>query len=131
MNNDYQPVPVSAARAIGEDFAKDCVVILTFDHASNKTHATTWGRSASDKEGAVQVRDKCLVSIGVDMSDGITHQDYRFTEQGKRAQIVDALVASCRELVQAMKDYEMDVDTDPPHKHREMMRRAQDAIANA
>ena len=48
-----------------------------------------------------------------------------------RAKTIDALVAACRELMAAMRDYEMDVDTDPPHKHREMMRRAVDAIQAA
>jgi hypothetical protein len=37
----------------------------------------------------------------------------------------ELLAASCRELVQAMRDYGMDVDTEPPHKHRRMMERAE------
>jgi len=47
------------------------------------------------------------------------------------AAIVVALADACRELVQAMRDYEMDVDTDPPHTHREMMDRARAAIKAA
>lgn len=41
------------------------------------------------------------------------------------------LLESCRELVQAMRDYEMEVDGDKPEKHRRMMRRASAAIKKA
>jgi hypothetical protein len=41
---------------------------------------------------------------------------------------LNRMSASCRELMQAMRDYEMDVDTDQPLKHREMMQRALAAI---
>ena len=34
-----------------------------------------------------------------------------------------------RELVQAMRDYEMDVDDSPPQKHRDMMERAEQLLA--
>ncbi|WP_149496221.1 hypothetical protein [Roseiconus lacunae] len=92
----YAAIPVSVARAIGEDYRKDWVVILAYDHESQRTHATTWGRDPADKEGAVRVRDKCLETIGADMSDATTHQDYRFASEGERAKIVDDLVRACR-----------------------------------
>ena len=37
---------------------------------------------------------------------------------------VGALASVCQELVDAMRAYEMDVDTRPPYSHREMMDRA-------
>lgn len=41
------------------------------------------------------------------------------------------LLDACREMAQAMRDYEMDVDVDPPNTHREMMQRARSVIAKA
>ena len=41
------------------------------------------------------------------------------------------LLTVCEELFQAMIDCDMSVDEDPPYKHRQMMRRAQAAIAAA
>lgn len=38
--------------------------------------------------------------------------------------------ASLEELLRAMKEYEMDVDVDPPNKHREMMQRARDVLGS-
>lgn len=35
-----------------------------------------------------------------------------------------------REMVQAMRDYEMDVDEPPPHQHRAMMERAERLLAD-
>jgi chromosome segregation ATPase len=42
---------------------------------------------------------------------------------------ISALRAACRELHAAMQDYAMDVDEEPPYKHREMMTRARAALA--
>ena len=46
----------------------------------------------------------------------------------ERSEIIDALISSCQELLNAMRSYEMDADTDPPHKHLDMMRRAKALI---
>ena len=40
----------------------------------------------------------------------------------------NALKESIRELIQAMKDYEMEVDSDAPLKHRMMMEKARKAL---
>lgn len=39
-----------------------------------------------------------------------------------------ALYATVTELLQAMVDYQMDVDEEPPRKHRDMMQRATAAL---
>ena len=44
---------------------------------------------------------------------------------------VGALVSVCRELVDAMRAYELDVDTSPPDKHRAMMERAESVLQAA
>jgi hypothetical protein len=41
------------------------------------------------------------------------------------------LLAACKALVEAMHRYEMDVDGDPTHAHRDMMNLANAAIAKA
>ena len=121
----YAAIPVDVARGIGEEYRKDCVVILAYDHESNKTHATTWGREPADKEGAVNVRDKCLAAIGV-TGEGTTYQDYRFVSEGERAKIVDALVKSCRELIEATNP----LMEQPDDMHR-IRKEAQTAIEEA
>ena len=41
---------------------------------------------------------------------------------------IELLKASLRELIQAMRRYEMDVDESPPYEHREMIRRAEELL---
>ena len=43
--------------------------------------------------------------------------------------ISEQLACSLREVVQAMRDYEMDVDIDAPNTHRAMMQRAKLALS--
>jgi hypothetical protein len=90
------PIPVCLARKIGDEYFKDCVVILAYDHRSKKTHATTWGRKALDKESAVHVRDACLEAIGADMNNPTIHEDYRFLEQGEWQACIDKLISACK-----------------------------------
>ena len=89
-------IPVDVARTIADQYEKDMVVLLAYDHATETTDSVTWGRSISDKENVVCVGEKCLQAIGVDLNTGTTHQDYRFISEGERAQLVDELVAACR-----------------------------------
>lgn len=44
--------------------------------------------------------------------------------------VPDQWSKSLQEMVDAMRQYEMDVDEDAPHKHRAMMRRAEELLAN-
>lgn len=46
------------------------------------------------------------------------------------ASVPDQWSKSLQEMVDAMRQYEMDVDEDAPHKHRAMMRRAEELLAN-
>ena len=41
---------------------------------------------------------------------------------------VETLAACVRELLDAMRRYELDVDEDPPRAHREMIARAETAL---
>lgn len=44
------------------------------------------------------------------------------------ANTIENTVSVIRELLSAMHDYEMDVDADQPHKHRQMIARAYDLL---
>ena len=121
----YKPIPVDTARQIAADCNKDIIVILAYDHETETTHSTTWGRDPKDKEAAVDVRDICLESIGV-TKDKTTYQDYRFIKEGERAQIVDELVAACRDLIMAT-----DPLLNPPDDIHRIRKRAQQAIDKA
>ena len=52
---DYMPIPVAEARRIATEFRKSMVVILAYDPVSNRTHTTTFGRDAEQKEIAADV----------------------------------------------------------------------------
>lgn len=48
MSRRYKAIPVAAARRVAKDFAKDQVIIVTWDKAHGKTHVTTYGRTVED-----------------------------------------------------------------------------------
>ena len=53
-------------------------------------------------------------------------------ENKAKARMIEAapqLYEELKELVAAMHQYGMDVDEDPPYKHREMMQRAEETLA--
>lgn len=52
-------------------------------------------------------------------------------EVARLAAAAPVLLASVKELVDAMQQYQMDVDEEAPFKHREMMARARAAIEKA
>ncbi len=52
-----------------------------------------------------------------------------FTERKDKDKTIADRAAIIRELLSAMRDYEMHVDCDPPSRHREMMQRAEVIIS--
>jgi hypothetical protein len=66
---------------------------------------------------AVARRDEQIASLRTQLAGG--------------DEVVGALIASNRELYAAMQDYAMDVDEDPPYRHKEMMQRAQSYFSAA
>ena len=94
--NSYTPIPVAVARDIGLNHRKDMVVILAYDHDSERTNTVTWGHSPEDKAAAATVADVCAKAAGADISTRESHQDYRYISEGERAQLVDELVKACR-----------------------------------
>lgn len=67
-----------------------------------------------------------------DSGDGDAPDRYEGKHMARVLNAAPALLAIARaaaELMQAMRDYEMEQEVDPPFKHREMMRRANSALA--
>ena len=48
----YKKIPITAAKEIASKYAKDQVIILTWDKAHSKTHITTFGKSLEDCQQA-------------------------------------------------------------------------------
>lgn len=63
MTDDYIPITVEQARALAEAAGKDAIIIVALDRAHNRTHATTWGKTAPDKAGAAEVADKVTAEL--------------------------------------------------------------------
>lgn len=73
----YQPVPVLVASQIGEQFAKDQVIVLAWDAASGLVHTTTWGRSEQDKWMAAQGGERIAEFLALDRSREERFEDFR------------------------------------------------------
>lgn len=73
---EYQQVPVAVAKQIAERFAKSLVVILCYDREHERTHTTTYGVTAFDKENAAAVGELCTEAIGGDLSKKRTFADF-------------------------------------------------------
>lgn len=99
----YQPIAVDVAREIAERHGKDMLLILAYDHATRTTNSVTWGRSPQDKEIAVDAANRCVKTLGGDLETERTHEDYRFLDEGRRAQIIDDLVRSARSAHHAIQ----------------------------
>jgi len=93
----YRPVPVNVAREISERFEKSMVVIGTYDSKHDMLHTTTYGVEPKDKENAA---DWGELFAGLVCGEGFERrqvfEDYRFLDQGARAQKIEHLVRACR-----------------------------------
>ncbi len=63
--------------------------------------------------------------------DRIEDGDTKYLLATPEREAAPELLEACQELVQAMVDYQMDVEDLPPFRHRKMMRKAKAAIALA
>lgn len=86
------PIPVSVARDVGDDHAKDLVVIVAWDRASGRTNVVTWGREPLDKAAAATAGERVAEVLG--LVAGEATEDYR--REGEAAQRVDRLARACR-----------------------------------
>lgn len=96
MSSPYEPVPVTAARAIATQFSKSQVIIIAWDQAHALVHTTTYGVSAEDKAHAARAGDICAKALGCDLSKkGEIREDFREAYD-------PALLAEARELLDAL-----------------------------
>ncbi len=79
MSDDYQPVPVSAAREIAETFAKDIVIINAWDRKHALLNTTTFGKTPEDKMNAAFGGELAAAALGAQLKESTTHEDYRVT----------------------------------------------------
>lgn len=73
---DYKSVPVAEALRIANQYSKSMVVILCYDREHEKTHTTTYGVTAFDKENAAAVGEIVTKAIGADLSQKQTFEDF-------------------------------------------------------
>jgi hypothetical protein len=96
----YKPVPVQAASAVADKYAKDVVVIVCWDKFFNKIHTTTYGRSPDDKEAAARLGEILSTAAGADNLKATCFEDFRFKTQAEWAQEKEKLMNRIAELEQ-------------------------------
>lgn len=64
----YKSIPIAAAKRIATDYAKDQVIILTYDREHNTSHVTTFGKSLLDCEQAALGGNELKRVLGWDES---------------------------------------------------------------
>jgi hypothetical protein len=87
MMADYKPVPVEVARQIAQQFDKCIVVVMCFDEVHLLTHATTYGMSALDKAAAAFLGDEFTRTMGANLSEKKTFEDFRATPDDAKAAV--------------------------------------------
>ena len=86
--SEYKPVTVQAASEIARVFNKDVVVVMAIDRTHDKTHFTSYGRSADDK---IQAAEFCeLISGGLGCPGPLERfEDFRSVDAAKRAEDIE------------------------------------------
>lgn len=88
----YKGVPVEVAKQIAGSYGKDMVVILCYDHASNRTHTTTYGIAPVDKVSAANAGEICTQALGGDLRRSINYEDFRKDlDAGKQRAMEEAI----------------------------------------
>ncbi len=88
--SEYILVPVSLAQQIAESCEKDWVIILARDHAHDKIHVATFGKTAMDKQEVAALGDMLPTCIGSDPNAaGKIFEDWRLVEKAKYKEMLD------------------------------------------
>jgi hypothetical protein len=101
---DYVPVPVEAARQIGQTFQKGVVAIVSLDDVHQLIHTTTWGKSAEQKHVAATLGDRLAKAAGADLSQKTSFADFRDRSATEAAQDIDRLAEENRALRRLIAD---------------------------
>lgn len=94
--NEYQPVPVEAARQIGQQLSKAIVCIVAIDSQHDLLHVTTWGDSADRKYQAARLGDSIARWAGADLNRRTNFEDFRTRPAAESAQVIDQLTQQLR-----------------------------------
>jgi hypothetical protein len=74
---EYQPVPVYAARRLAEEFGKEVVIILAWDHVHDRLHTTTYGRADKSKWLAADAGIVAARALGAQIDMKQYYEDFR------------------------------------------------------
>lgn len=91
----YLPVPVATAAQIGAKFAKQIVIIASWDRPTGKLHITTWGENTWDKAVAAGGGDLCCKALGGNLEARKVFEDYRLIDAGKRQRALELCKQAC------------------------------------
>jgi aromatic ring-opening dioxygenase LigB subunit len=94
----YVPVPIDMARQIAIHCRKQIVVIVSIDHAHDRTHFTTYGVEPEDKIIAGRLGEALCQATGHALSEAHTFEDFRHIDAAKRAKEVETLKEILQEV---------------------------------
>jgi hypothetical protein len=100
--SNYKAIPVSEALRVAEAYEKSMVVITAWDPKAQLVHTTTYGKDATDKELAALLGEVFARAAGADLSRARVFEDYRFVDEGKQAEKVEALHRACRAALEVV-----------------------------
>lgn len=73
----YRHIPVEEAKRLAESYDKSMVVILAYDPTYIRTHSTTYGTAAFEKEQAAAIAERCVQDVcGGDLSEKCEFEDF-------------------------------------------------------
>lgn len=75
--SNYIPVPVEAAKAIGDTYKKSIVLILAWDPVHRLTNVTTFGENESDKLNAAAFGERVATEAGIATFERKRSEDFR------------------------------------------------------
>ncbi len=115
--SEYKPVPVEAARAIADKYAKSIVIIFAHDPVHGCLHTTTYGRNPQEKAWAAQGGEIATKALGGIREASTDFEDYRLQQ--------------ARNLLEALRDAVACAYENDPGTEDSWLSRARAAIENA
>ena len=97
--SQYKPVTVEATRRICDEFDKDFVVIIASDEEHNRTHYSSYGKTALDKQLSAGLADYIATLLGHNRSNVEWYADWRTKSEAVRAEEVDRLLRLIESLL--------------------------------
>lgn len=102
MSDQYLPVPVDAAGAIADEFAKDQVIVLALDREHGLTHVTTYGKSEIDKQQAAAGGEALRAHLGLSVDRTVWYEDFRRAQDPSRCPTCGGAAPERRAALEAL-----------------------------